>query len=354
MNISMICVSEKGIERAVLCRRSLGQDNAIQIFVKSRFAASGYEDIRRLKETDSLDMVVRQGFEKSECIVFFCAVGIAVRLISACVQSKATDPAVLCIDEAGRYCIPILSGHLGGANQMAKVLSDILGTMPVITTATDAMEVFSPDMFAVENGLTITDLAMAKVIAAASVRGEKIGIWIDEVWAESVVISASNAVICEEKECGQHSYGIMISDRRFEPLFANTLRLYPKKLVVGIGCRRDTLVSVIKETVEAVFDKYGYCTDGINAIVSIDIKKEEQGLIELSRQLKVPFITYSKEKLKEQEEKYGREHFSVSAFVEEKTGVGCVCECALLAYGAREILVKKQAVSGVTVAIGVM
>lgn len=335
----MICVSQKGIERALKCRSALRGENAIQIYAKSSFCDTADENIRLISDGESLSDIVGECFAADDCIVFFCAVGIAVRMISQYIKSKVSDPAVLCVDEGGKYCIPILSGHIGGANKMAKVLSEILNTQPIITTATDATDKFSPDIYAAENGLYMPDLAMAKTIAAASVNGEKIGIWTDEASSETST---------------QYNYGVMISDKAVPDIFKHTLRMYPKKLIAGIGCKKDMPKQKIESALKKVLEETGYCIEGINAIVSIELKKDETGLIELSEQLSVPFVTFSSDELKKQEEKYGKEYFSASPFVEEKTGVGCVCESAVMAYGAQDILAKKQAINGVTIAIGVM
>ena len=105
--------------------------------------------------------------------MFVGAAGIAVRLIAPWVQDKLKDPAVLVIDEQGRYAIPILSGHVGGCNELAEAAAQILGAEPVITTATDLRQAFAVDVFATENELVISDRELAKQISAAELRGEK-------------------------------------------------------------------------------------------------------------------------------------------------------------------------------------
>ena len=106
-------------------------------------------------------------FSSMDALVFVGACGIAVREIAPYVKSKKTDPAVVCIDEAGRCVIPLLSGHIGGANALAVKLAEKLGATAVVTTATDVRGKFSVDAWAAQHGCAISDMALAKVVSAA-------------------------------------------------------------------------------------------------------------------------------------------------------------------------------------------
>ena len=112
-------------------------------------------------------------FKEFDALIFLCACGIAVRSIAPYIQSKATDPAVLVIDDKGKFVISLLSGHLGGANALTEKIAELFQAIPVITTATDTGKKFSPDSFAIANDLILTDLNSAKEIASAVLNGEK-------------------------------------------------------------------------------------------------------------------------------------------------------------------------------------
>ena len=139
------------------------------------------EALPAISDPRSLCDIVEEWFTKSEvdAIIFVGATGIAVRAIAPFIHGKAVDPAVLVIDEAGRYVISLLSGHLGGANALARTAATLIEAEPVITTATDAESAFAVDTFAKENGFLLTDLRKAKEVSAKVLRGEKLRIYSD-------------------------------------------------------------------------------------------------------------------------------------------------------------------------------
>lgn len=136
-----------------------------------------------ISEEKMLTECVREGFEnRADAIVFFCAAGIAVRTIAPFLRHKSVDPAVLVIDETGKFCISLLSGHVGGANELAERIGSLIGAVPVITTATDREQKFAVDDFARKNGLALTDWKLAKQVSAAILEGERIAISSDIQW----------------------------------------------------------------------------------------------------------------------------------------------------------------------------
>ena len=129
-------------------------------------------------------------------------------------------------DEKGQNVISLLSGHLGGANELSRRLAELIGAQPVITTATDTGSHFSPDSFASANGLIITDMSAAKAAASAVLDGERIGL-----------VSEYDCInVPEEVSPGaDHPVGIFVGSAHREP-FPVTLRLVPRNVVLGIGC----------------------------------------------------------------------------------------------------------------------
>ena len=287
----------------------------------------------------SLSEWTGQQFAACDGLIFIGAAGIAVRLIAPYLKDKLTDPAVIVVDEAGQFAISLLSGHVGGANRLTEWTAEILNAVPVVTTASDVRGRTAIDVWAVEHGLALTDRILAKEIAAAILEGETIGYFSDypipqpeETGYEADVVHRLNVwVTCRMQEAP----GIF-------------LRLVPKKLVLGIGCRRGTPGNAIKAAVNSVMAEHHLDICGVSEIASIDLKKEEPGLCTYCEKYDIPFQTFSKEELAAVQG-----DFSESGFVRQVTGVGNVCERSALCCAGTggRLIVKKQVHNGVTVAV---
>lgn len=293
--------------------------------------------------TGSLKEWTKRQFQEADVLVFVGAAGIAVRSIAPFVQSKKTDPAVLVIDEQGNHVISLLSGHIGGANALTRLSAELLGAHPVITTATDLHGKFAADAFAARRGLYIDSMDLAKEIAAKLVAGKTVGM--------RSAFPIFGPVPKELDQEGTPGLGCSI-DVKKEHIFEQTLHLVPKITVLGIGCRKDTEEMHLMNTVMEVLKEHRVFSESICLVASIDLKKEEQGILALADRMGVPFVTYSAEELKEIN---SEEIFAESEFVRSVTGVGNVCErAALKGAGARKLLIPKTARAGVTVAAAVM
>ena len=279
----------------------------------------------------------KEGFEKADALIFCCAVGIAVRGIAPWVKSKTTDPAVIVTDELGKFVIPLLSGHIGGANELASVIADELGSIPVVTTATDIHGLFAVDVFSTKNHLKIKSMKLAKEVSVDLLAGKKVGFLSD------IPVQGE---LPEGLVKGDAELGICISKEDKKP-FGRTLRLVPKSYVVGMGCRKDKDPGELEEYFLRMLSENGVSPDEVRCIASIDIKKDEEGLKALSKKYRVPFVIFTADELKKAEGE-----FSSSSFVADTTGVDCVCERAAVCAGAKELIVKKQAENGMTFALG--
>lgn len=282
----------------------------------------------------------KSAFREADALLFIGAAGIAVRAIAPFVMDKSSDPAVLCMDEQGRFVISLLSGHLGGANELTREIADLCGAVPVITTATDSGGRFSVDDFARRENLSLDSLKLAKKIAADILENHTIGFSSDFEIEGSIPPELSL-----EKRYGT---GISISlDDRKNP-FPETLHLVPRVLVLGIGCRRGTKKEAIEELVRKVLREHHLSEHSVAKAASIDLKKDEPGLREFCRDWQIPLFTYSAQELLDTE---SDESFEESEFVKKTTGVGNVCgRSAVKASGSRRLLVAKTAENGVTVA----
>ena len=274
-------------------------------------------------------------FSAMDALIIVGACGIAVREIAPYVKSKKTDPAVVCIDEAGRFVIPLLSGHIGGANDLARRLAGALGASAVITTATDVNGKFAVDAWAAKNECAISSMLLAKKVAAEILERDV------PLVSDFPIKGALPGGIVEKT---QGALGIVIGYCTKEP-FAETLRLTPRVLRVGIGCRRGTAQETIEAAVAAVLSAHQLDPSAVKGVYSIDLKQQEAGLLAACAKHNWPTVFYTAEELRSVPGE-----FTDSPFVQEMTGVGNVCERAAMR-GAEKLLVKKTAVDGVTVAV---
>lgn len=288
-------------------------------------------------------------FETQEGIIFIGASGIAVRGIAPWVQDKRYDPAVLVLDEKGEFCIPLLSGHLGGANELAMLLSKQLGARAVITTATDVNARFAVDVFAKENGLVISDMRMAKEVSAKLLHGENVGVYSElEVLGELPEGLLNCAKMLNKAEVVP-DLGIHIGVHKDRSPFQRTLYLIPDQIVLGIGCRKGTDKDTIAALIIEVLSEKKLFVEGIQCVCSIDLKKDELGILQYCKEYKLDFVTYSSEELSQIPGEY-----TASAFVNSVTGVDNVCErSASLGSGFGNLIVKKRVKNGVTVALAI-
>ena len=286
-----------------------------------------------------------------DAIIFVGATGIAVRAIAPFIHGKAVDPAVLVIDEAGRYVISLLSGHLGGANALARTAASLIEAEPIITTATDAESAFAVDTFAKENGFLLTDLRKAKDVSAKVLRGEKLRIYSDIPMERLVHRPARHeAELVPAQDIARAD--IVISYRTKLLNQATGLRLIAKRVHVGLGARKGVTQAEVAAAVATCLEDAGIDPRAVVALASIDLKKQEAGILAYSYESGVPFVTYTAEELRTVEGA-----FAGSSFVQSVTGVANVCERAA-AYAAgrsghAEVLVHKTIHGSVTTAVAV-
>ena len=341
MKIVMFAFSPEGIRNMDLLQEQWekkDQQIVIKTVVKCRAE-------HRRNEEAPLEVLVKQAFSSADALIFWCAAGIAVRSIAPYLSHKSKDPAVLVLDEKGTHCISLLSGHMGGANALTRTVSELCGAEPVITTGTDMEHRFSVDEFARCNGFVVTDWEKAKRISVDVLAGKTL----------KIAGLLEKEQYCPVEGMEEHAWtagelpddaDVWITSRQL-PVPAQVLQLIPKDLTIGIGCRRGTNCSALQTALARFLEQTGLDARGICRITSIDRKKEEQGLIDLAAELKVPFVTYTSEELLQAPGEYPS-----SEFVREITGVDNVCQrSAMLGAGDDAIcLAEKTVVDGITMA----
>lgn len=315
---------------AIIHYTDRGAQTAVQIAdaLKEDYEITQYRAKCRLEEV----------FPHVDALIYVGACGIAVRAIAPHLKSKTTDPAVIVTDERGLNVISLISGHIGGANALTRTIAAAIGGHPVITTATDVNDRFAVDEWAKRQNLTIDSMLSAKKYAMEILKRDL------PMQCDFPIVGAlPGGVFCGiDGDCG-----LLISCRESQP-FEMTLRLIPKILHLGIGCRRGTSEETIEAAVTHVLETEKLRRDAVQSVASIDVKQNEEGLLSFCEKNHWRPTFYSAETLRNV-----RGEFTASTFVQSTVGVDNVCErAAMQDVGERgTLIVKKTCFNGVTVAL---
>lgn len=373
MKLAIISFTENGIKLSQTVAKSLS-GRKMTLYTKcSRYTA---EDLKVQRVKESLQVWTAQRMAEGDALLFIGACGIAVRAIAPNLTDKLHDVPVLVMDEEGQYVIPILSGHVGGANELARELADLMDACPVITTATDVQKKFAVDLFAKRNHLEIMNKDGIAKVSAKALAGEQLTIAVrakniecyhpkfcevreeDFTEAENPLLREANMHKQDQEACGveqplrlvpyvkDQPVDIVVSEMQDNKNALIWLR--PKRYVVGMGCRKnkdtEELLAFYQEMLEQAMVEPGE----VYALASIDKKKDEPGLLAISERMRIPFFTYTAEELN----RVG-ECVHSSEFVKAQVGVDNVCERAAFAgCGVSGWLIyEKHAFDGMTIAI---
>ncbi|MDJ0854084.1 MAG: cobalt-precorrin 5A hydrolase [Desulfobacterales bacterium] len=310
--------------------------------------ASVYHPDLAARRFDGLRDALVANFNRFEAHIFIMATGIVVRSLVELLRHKAEDPAVLVMDETGRHVISLLSGHLGGANELARRVAKVLGGEPVITTATDLRGIPAIDLIASERGLAIENHDAIRLISGTLLRRDPVGVYdphgclgsaLAEVDTRSIDLRAA-------KTDGSLLPAIVVDDIEID-LPPEVLILRPASLFVGLGCNRGTPAPEIRELLETVLATNGLAPKSLAGFASVDLKSDEAGIVELADEFGLPVGFYSRQQLAQV-----ADIRNPSAVVEKHIGIPSVCEAAaILAAGRGKLIVPKQTTRNVTVAV---
>lgn len=290
-----------------------------------------------LDSFDDLGVWTGERFADSDALVFIGATGIAVRAIAPHVRDKFSDPAVVSVDEAGQFAVPMLSGHVGGANDLAREVAAAIGARAVVSTATDVNGLFAVDEWARKQGLALVERQIAKEVSACLLDGGTVG------FASDIAVEGALPFGVEE---GPHELGIKVGLDTADCPFAHTLHLVPRAVTVGVGCKRGTDAAALEAFVRGALASAHVSPAAVARVASIDVKRDEEAVLALARALGCEPVFYSAEQLAAVEG-----IFASSDFVRAAVGVDNVCERAAVAGGAR-LIGGKEAHEGMTVAFG--
>lgn len=370
--LSIISFTEKGAHLSLKLLDMLSEEgeNAWLYTKCSKYRDGSINKRLRYVYSNTDEWAKVQMSAKNE-LLFIGACGIAVRAIAPWVANKLYDSPVLVMDELGTYVIPILSGHVGGANEIAVKIGEMTGAIPVITTATDLNRCFAVDIFAKKNYLYIENKDGIARVSSKILRGEKISMAIEQLGhaisePETLETEENKTEKVETVKAGKQAE----QDNRFtnqieivdfppkQPIdviitsqkqdYNASLILRPKEYVLGMGCKRDKEPEKIAGYIDQTLTALGISKNQVYAICSIDKKRDEAGFLQWSSLERIPFITYSAEELEDVEG-----DFEVSQFVKSQVGVDNVCERAALKGCGEggELVYRKHASDGMTIAV---
>lgn len=283
-------------------------------------------------------------FSADAALVIVGSCGIAVRAIAPYVKSKASDPAVVVLDEGGRWCVPLLSGHIGGANRLASRISQVTGATLVLTTATDGRGVWAVDTWAAERDLAIDNPHAIKHVSGKLLAGETVKLFSDVPLEDEWPAGVSRCFEIDEAD-------VVITPLHRVGVSEKALWLIPRCVNVGIGCKRGKTAEEIEAAWQSALEglrDVGTAVDprAVAQVRSHELKANEQGLIEFCENHGWGLKTFFSEDLCRVEGCVSEP----SDFVYGVTGVDNVCERAVL-LGGGSLLWPKHAYDGVTVAV---
>ena len=335
MKIAIISVSDKGRNLALNLKENLDNDSTV---------------IRVDLFHKNVKKYLKIAFYEYDAIVAIMASGILIRSIAPYVKSKTTDPAVINIDDNGNFVISTLSGHLGGANKLTNKIAQFINAIPVITTSTDVNNKLGIDVLASDLYLSIDNTKEILFFNKSILEGKEITFTFNsdarKKYIESYLQNNTdeiNVSLCCSQDVGE--------DEIIASLEGHEIVLKEKKLVVGIGCKRGKYSSEIYEGYKKSLDDLNIDESRVNMLASAEVKKDEEGLLELADNLNKPihFVDLDRLKLFESND------IQKSEFVKSKFGIYGVCEpSALITAGFdSKLIYKKTSYNGVTISMAI-
>ena len=367
MKVSIISFTLKGIELSLKIKKAFSGETEedLCLYTKCSHAEKSLTE-RKLTEKDLVESGLSyveqpltewtgEQMKKRRSLLFIGACGIAVRAIAPFLTDKLNDVPVLVMDEQGRFVIPVLAGHVGGANELAVSLAERMGSTPVITTATDLNHCFAVDLFARRNALHIVNKDGIAKVSSRILAGEEVTMAVEEghfreeeagIPGEKRLLEEINVPEGIRLVSTESLADVLVAPASYGQ--GRLLTLRPKEYVIGIGCKRGKAAEQIDHFVNRALKESGISMEQVAAFASIDRKKDEEGILWMSSHYGIPFVTYSAEELQQVEGT-----FHASEFVKSQVGVDNVCERAALRFSGPDgiLITGKQAEDGITAAI---
>jgi cobalt-precorrin 5A hydrolase len=290
---------------------------------------------------------------KYEALVYVVSLGAVVRTIAPYLKDKHVDPAVIVVDDKANFAISVLSGHVGGANELTERIAKCLGATAVITTASDVGKTVPVDILGRELGWT-TELERNITRVSAAVVNEEPVAFVQETgeiqWWRREAPLPKNIQMVSLDEARRFNTVLIVTDRLVDDEFLTKAVVYrPKSLVLGIGCDRGVSCTQIDEFVQTSFAAQRLSFKSVRNVATVDLKQDEEGLQEFCAKHKLELVSYPSEKLKQVRAP------NPSATVEKYVGTPGVSEpAAMLSAGGdrpADLIVPKQKAPMLTLAV---
>ena len=374
---------------AIIAISRRGSELARSLLTSFDVGATLYLDRRFLRDGENatpFDLPVRplvqHAFESYRQLVLFMPVGAAVRLVARRLEDKHHDPAVVCVDDGGRFAVSLVSGHTGGADALAEKVASALDATPVITSASHVMDSLAVDLLGEEFGWRVeADSQTVTRASAAMINGEPVGLYQEAGepgwWPAGRPLPDNLRVYSSLDDLASSgcASALLVSDAtRIAAEYAAAggvspvVVFRPNSLVAGMGCRKGVPAAELEGLLSSTLDENGLALPCLSVIATADLKREEPGILELAARLGVPVRCFTTEELNdvfERREEDSRQHAfqiagkSMPGFAptpspapQRLVGVAGVAEpAALLASGANRLLVARQKSAGATVAV---
>lgn len=305
----------------------------------------------------SVRLLLPELFAKYKGLILIISLGAVIRMIAPILKDKKADPGVVVIDDKGEHVISVLSGHIGGANELAREVAALIGAYPVVTTASDVQKTIPVDLFGRRFGWVWESDEKLTPVSAAVVNEEKVAViqesgernwWMyDTPMPDTIHVFSSITQALAENPAA----ALVVTHRQLkteeEAILTNGVLFRPKVLVLGIGCNRGTPAEEIEQVIVTTLDELKVSLKSVKAIATIDLKKDEAGLLQVVQKYGWEFVYYQPEELNL------KEISQPSETVYKFTGAYGVSEpAAMLLSGNDELLLTKKKLGNVTISVG--
>ncbi|MCV0411838.1 cobalamin biosynthesis protein [Nitrosarchaeum sp.] len=332
--VSVLAITKNGIKIGIELKKHFPN---WEIFAPSKFSDSNKEIAWY---SDSTSEKIVELFKNNDAIICLFSLGAVIRLIAPYLKDKKTDPAVIVIDDKTSFVISVLSGHLGGANELTQTIAQKLNATPVITTAADVNKTIAVDLVGREFGWKIEDDSTVTKISAFMVNEEKVGIFQDagkRNWIKEFPRNVKIYQSLEEMEKSDSKGYLIISDKVLEGDFLKNSVVYrPPSLVVGIGLHWDTSKENIKEGLDLCLQKFKLSEKSISKLVSIKKPEDVKGLVDIGKEMRITVEYVNREDLA------GVSTPNPSDTVKAFEGTASVSEAAAIKVSGGKLIVEKQ------------
>lgn len=345
-DLSVITLTRQGIDVAKRLEAELPAK--VTVYISEKYDAEAPAHWARFPRR--IYPLVDEIWGRHEAHIFVMAAGIVVRAVAKHVQSKLHDPGVVVMDIAGKFAVSLCSGHLGGSNELCRMIDERLGATAVVTTGTDINGTLAPDVLAKDIGADVDDWEPLKLVSGALVDSLPVGVYVEpgvKTPDLSVYAKKKVTVVADPAELSGFRAAVVVSHRLLPDPGVPTMWLRPRNLVVGIGCNRGTEEAEIAAEVSDALASAGFSERSVRNLATFEAKKDEPGLLAYARSRSLELVWYDAGTIND-----SPPIPNPSEVVKKYVGVLGVAEpAAMISAGARVLLLEKQKRGNLTVAV---